>query len=171
MRWLLGVVLLLIACGFVTAQSDDEMDKIANRVTEKINSSMHGWTHRSLQPISGSKNVIIEQWQSSDVIVEVAITRYPDSEKAARGFNFHKSQLAREEAAQKSRGKSVKLMKEELDSLGDEAFASDVRGSEAVAFRSGRFIVNISVPQPETNRDIFFSRQFAHHVFKAIQDK
>jgi len=171
MKYLFAILISLALFGFAHAQSDDEMTRVSGRVTEKINSSMHGWTHRSIQPITGSKNVIIEQWQSSDLIVEVAITRYPDGEQAKRGFNFHKTQLAREEAAQKSRGKQVKLIKEELDALGDEAFVSDVQGSEAVAFRTGRFLVNISVPSPATNRDGFFSRQLAHRVFKALKDE
>ena len=74
-----------------------------------------------------------------------------------------------EQATTKNRGKELHLIKEELSTLGDEGFVADVRGSEGVAFRKGEFIVNVSVPRPENNKDVFFSRKFAEHVAKALE--
>jgi len=74
-----------------------------------------------------------------------------------------------EQATSRSRGKQVHLIKEDLSTLGDEGYVSDVRGSEAVAFRKGMFIVNVSVPRPDGNKDVFFSRTFAAHVASVLQ--
>lgn len=45
----------------------------------------------------------------------------------------------------------------------------DVRGSEAVAFRKGPFIVNITIARPEQSNDLYFSRKFAEHVASVLE--
>ncbi len=157
----------------VTSKTDsDDLIKIKESVKENVGKEMHGWTYRSIEPIQGSRNVIIQQWQLNDIIVSVAVTRYESEAKAQDAFARFKDHLRVEENARtKNQGKPFRLIKEESNAWGDEGFVSDVLGSEAVAFRKGRFIVNVSVPQPADNKDVFFSRQFAPHVLKAIQDK
>ena len=173
MRLMIIGVALVCLLGVIQAQSDsDELIKIKESVKENVSKEMHGWTYRSTEPIQGSRNVIIQQWQVNDIIVSVAVTRYENAALAQNAFARFKAHLTVEEKARtKNEGKPLHLIKEESNDLGDEGFVSDDRGSEAVAFRKGRFIVNVSVPQPANNKDVFFSRQFAHHVLKALQDK
>ena len=130
---------------------------------------MKGWTYRSVQPTQGSSGVIIQQWQLNDIIVKVAITRYQTQADAEDAFKRFKDRLRIEEqATSKNRGRQVHLIKENSLNVGDEGFVRDIRGSEAVAFRKGKFIVNVSVPSPQKNKDIFFSRKFAQHIVKAF---
>jgi hypothetical protein len=173
MRLMIVGVALACLLGVVQAQSDsDELIKIKESVKENVGKEMHGWTYRSIEPIQGSQNVIVQQWQLNNIIVSVAVTRYENAAKAQYAFARFKAHLTDEEKVRsKNQRKPFHLIKEESNAWGDEGFVSDVLGSEAVAFRNGRFIVNISVPQPSDNKDGFFSRQFAHHVLKALQDK
>jgi len=66
------------------------------------------------------------------------------------------------------RRKTVHLIKEDL-SVGDEELVKDVIGSEAVEFRKGKYIVNVSVPAPRHHKDVFFCRKVANDVAKALE--
>ena len=173
MKSILAGFALLVLVSSSQAQSNyDDLTQIGNSVKQEITKSMHGWTYRSVKPIQGSDGVILQQWELNNIIVRVSITRYDDAAKAQLAFKqFEEQKKQEEEATSKNRHKSVHLIKEKLSFMGDEGVVTDIRGSEAVAFRKGKFIVNVSVPQPANNKDVFFSRQFAHHVLKAIEDK
>ena len=106
----------------------------------------------------------------NDIIVKISIARHEQKTDAEGTFKQLRTRLkAEEQATSKSRGKSVHLIKEDLSSIGDEGLVLDVRGSEAVAFRKGRFTVRVSVPSPTSNKDVFFSRKFADDVAKALE--
>src|SRR5258706_5462689 len=169
MRTFMIGVALVVLLGNAQAQSDpDELARVKDSVKDTVGKEMQGWTYRSIDPIQGSKGVIIQQWQLNDIIVSVAITRYEKEAQAVSAFQDSKAHLRVEENARtKNQGKPFRLIKEESKAWGDEGFVWDIRGSEAVEFRKGRFIVNVSVPQPQTNQDVFFSRKFAEHVVKA----
>ena len=171
MRPLTISIVLLVALGSVYAQSESqELENIKESVRAEVNKQMEGWTYKSVQPTEGSAGVIIQQWQLNDIIVKVAITRYKNQTEAAAAFQQFKAQLTVEEkATSKNRGRTVHLIKEEKTHVGDDGFVSDVRGSEALAFRKGKFIVNVSVPSPAINKDVFFSRKFAQHVVRALE--
>ncbi|HBB95806.1 MAG TPA: hypothetical protein DC054_10480 [Blastocatellia bacterium] len=173
MRTLMIGIALVVLLGNAQAQSDpDELAKLKDSVKETVGKEMQGWTYRSIEPIQGSKGVIIQQWQLNDIIVSVAVTRYEKDSQAENAFREFKAHLRVEENARtNNHGKPFHLIKEDSKAWGDEGFVWDVIGSEAVAFRKGRFIVNVSVPQPQSNKDVFFSRKFAEHVVKAFKDQ
>jgi hypothetical protein len=151
-----------LACllGMIQAQSDsDELINIKESVKENIGKEMHGWTYRSIEPIQGSKNVIVQQWQLNDIIVSVAVTRYENEARAENAFGRFKEHFVVEERARsKNQGRPFHLIKEESKAWGDEGFVTNEFGSEAVAFRKGKFIVNVSVPQPANNKDVFLQQ-------------
>jgi hypothetical protein len=166
-------VLLLVLCATAPAQGNsDESARIRKLLREKIGKEMPGWTHRSIEPIEGSQGVIIQQWESGNIVVKIALTRYLTPAQAARSLQEFKSQLRVEEQARTKRGgKEFHLIKEDLSTLGDEGFVVDDRGSESVAFRRGEFIVNISTSGPSNNKDGFFGRKFAEHVVKILEQE
>ena len=174
-----GVLVVLSLVLFVTAQAQsdqersdlDELANIGKSIKEKISKEMPGWTHRSIQPIEGSQGVIIQLWQTGDIAVNIAITKYLIPQKAEGAFNEFKSMFRVQEQAARSRGKSLRLVREDLSTVGDEGFVLDDLGSEAVTFRKGRFIVNVSIQHPESRRDVFFSRKFAQHVATALESQ
>jgi hypothetical protein len=169
MRALIAAASLLLIVVTVQSQSNqDELSRVKESVKNEVSKDMRGWTYRSIQPIQGSRSVI-QQWQLNDIIVKVAITRADAQADAEGAFKQTKSRLRKEEeATSKSRRKTVHLIKEDL-SVGDEGFVADVRGSEAVEFRKGNFIINVSVPAPANNKDVFFSRKVARDVAKALE--
>jgi hypothetical protein len=164
-------IAMLVAFTTVDAQSEsEELAKIKNSVKQEVSKQMQGWTYRSVQPTQGSAGVIIQQWQLNDIIVKVAVTRYEKQKDAEDAFQEFKAHLKVEEQASKSRGKQIHwIKKDSLPQMGDDGFVWDIRGSEAVAFRKGKLIVNVSVPSPPNNKDGFFSQKFAQHVVKALE--
>jgi hypothetical protein len=102
--------------------------------------------------------------------VEVAITRYPDAEKAIHGLVFTDRNWLRRSCKQTG-GKPVKLIKEELNSIGDEAFVSDVRGSEAVSLELGAYREHKVFLVLKRLEMRFSADNLAHHLFKAMKDK
>jgi len=85
--------------------------------------------------------------------------------EALKDFKTH---LRLEKNAAANRGKELHLIKGDLSGVGDEAFTLDIRGSEAVAFRKGTYVVDISVIRPDVNNDTFFSRKFAGYVASVL---
>jgi hypothetical protein len=173
MKALMVGIAMLVAFATVDAQSEsEELAKIKDSVKHEVSKEMKGWTYRSVQPTQGSSGVIIQQWYLNDIIVKVAITRYEKQADAEYAFQRFKAQLKLEEqATSKNRGRQIHLIKEDSLQVGDQGFVWDIRGSEAVAFRKGKFIVNVSVPSPQQNKDVFFSKKFAQHVVKALDLK
>ena len=170
MRPLIAAASLLLIIVAVQSQSNqDELARVKESVKTEVSKDLKGWTYKSVEPIQGSQNVVIQQWRQSDIIIKVAISRLEAQVDAEDAFKQTKLHLRKEEeATSKSRGKIVKLIKEDL-SIGDEGFVGDKAGSEAVMFRKGRYIVNVSVPSPVNNKDVFFSRKVAQDVARALE--
>ena len=173
----LGILIVFLALLIITGHAQGERDKLDNigdLVKERISKEMHGWTYHAIQPIEGSQLVVIQQWEQGGILVKIAITEYRKLDRAEQSFKDFRALLkTQEQAAARNQHRELHLIKEELSTLGDEGLVADVRGSEAVAFRKGRYIVDVSVSRPDNNTDVFFSRKFANHVAKAleVQDK
>ena len=167
----ISIVLVLLLCAIGQAQADSgQLAKIGDALKEKISKEMPGWTYRSIEPVQGSKNVIIQHWEISDIAVKIAVAQWDTEAHATQALDDFKAHLrVEEDAARANRGRELHLIKGNLPAVGDEAFTVDIRGSEAVAFRKGKFLVNISVPRPDGNKDLFFSRTFAVHVASVLE--
>ena len=167
-----GAVLGLLMIAVISAHgqsNDDQLAKIEKSLKEEMAKELSDWTCHPIQPIQGSAHVIIYHCELGDILVKIAVTEYSSLEGAESLFKETKAEFKRqEEIATRNRGMEVHLVKEELSNLGDEGYVRDVIGSEAVAFRNGKFLVDISVPRPNNNKDVFFSRKFAQHVAKAL---
>lgn len=169
-RILIAVVGLSLLSSVALGQGNsDALAKLTKALHEKIGKEKPNWTHRSITPIEGSKNVIVEQWESGDLTIKVAVTEYGVSSDAAFAMKEFRKQLKTEENAAAINGKpALRLIKEELPELGDEGFAWDIRGSEAAAFRKGHFLVVISLGRPLYRTDVWSSKEFAKYVSDVI---
>src|ERR1043165_5762062 len=116
---------LLLVSSVVLGQSDnDRLARLTKTLQEKIEKEKPGWTHHSLTPIEGSKNVIVEQWGSGDLTINVAVTEYDVPIDAVFALREFKTQLKTEEnASLTNRKTALHLVKEDLPELGDEGFA------------------------------------------------
>ena len=166
----IGLLVMLLLTGAVQAQRNSEkLDKLKQSLTDKIGDNMPGWTHHSVTPIEGSKNVIVDQWEAGNVIVRAAVNEYDTEESAAAALKDFRKRLKSEQDTTASRGKpNFRLIKDDLPDLGDGGFLWDVRGSDAVAFRKKNFLAFVSVVGPWDYKDTVLSRLFAQHVADAL---
>jgi hypothetical protein len=160
------ILLVFWFCFTVPAQSVDErLAKLSNLLKEEISREMPGWSCKSFEP---SKGVSIQQWSAGDIGVKIAVVEYASSTTAAERLNEHRSSLKTEEEAARNRGQQIRRLKESLN-VGDEGFVWDVRGSDAVVFRKGALLINVSVFSPVNSKDVYFSRKFAALVATALK--
>jgi hypothetical protein len=165
-----GVFIILLLSGAVQAQRNSEkLDKLKQILTDKIGANMPGWTHRSVTPIEGSKNVIVDQWEAANVIVKVAVNEYDTEETAVAALKDFRRQLKSEQDATASRRKTnFRLIKGDLPDLGDGGFIWDIRGCDAAVFRKKNFLASVSVFGPRDYNDTVLSRLFAQRVAEAL---
>lgn len=162
-----GFFSLLLLTGTTQAQTESEkLAKLPKVLIEKIGNDMPGWAHQSITPIEGSKNVIVEQWESGAVTVKVAVTEYKTNDEAFQALNEFKNQLKTEEDATIVRGKTdFRLVKENLPVLGDGGFTWDIRGSDATAFSKQNLLVFVSIAsRPKAYKEAGLSKEFAAQV-------
>ena len=166
----IGLFVVLLLTGAVQAQRNSEkLDKLKQILTDKICSDMPGWTHRSVTPIEGSQNVIVDQWEAGNVIVRVAVNEYDTEESAAAALKDFRKRLKSEQDATASRGKpNFRLIKDDLPDLGDGGFIWDIRGSDAAVFKKKNFLAFVSVVGPREYKDTVLSKLFAQRVADAL---
>jgi hypothetical protein len=120
-------------------------------------------------PIAGSKNVIVDQWETGNVIVKVAVNEYQTEESAVAALKDFRKQLKSEQDATAARRKTnFRLIKDDLPDLGDGGFVWDFRGSDAVAFRKKNYLASVSVFGPWEYKDTVLGKLFAQHVAEAL---
>jgi hypothetical protein len=155
--------LILFVTSSQAQANSEKLTKLTKLLEDKIEGTMPGWTHRSVKPIEGSTNVIVELWESGNVNVKVAVLEYPSDKDAGAGLYDFKRQLEVEELGAAQRNRNLHLIKGDFE-LGDEGFIWDIMGSDAVAFRRNSFLVFVSTVGPREYKDVFLSKQFAYYV-------
>jgi hypothetical protein len=164
------VFILFLLLGTGQAQrSSEKLDKLKEILVSKIGGSMPGWTHHSVTPIEGSKNVIVDQWEAGNVIVSVAVNEYDNEESAVAALKDLRKRLKSEQDATAAKRKTnFRIIKDDLPDLGDGGFIWDIMGSDAAAFRKKNFLAFVSVVGPREYNDSVLSRLFAQHVAEAL---
>lgn len=166
----IGALVMTLLLGTVQAQTQSEkLDKLKEILTNKMGRNMPGWTHRSVTPIEGSKNVIVDQWEAGNVIVRIAVNEYETEESAVAALKDFRKQLKSEQDATAARRKiDFRLIRDDLPDLGDGGFVWDVRGSDAVVFRKKNFLASVSVFGPREYNDTVLSKLFAQRVAEVL---
>jgi len=161
----IGFVALLLFLGSAQAQRHSErLDRLSKILGDKIVAGMPGWTHRSIEPIEGSRSVIVEQWEAGNVIVRVAVIEYDTEESAVAALKDSRHRLKVEEDIAAARKKPLRLIKDDLPELADGGFIWDARPSDAVAFRKKDLLMFVSVTGPQEYNDTALSKLFAQRV-------
>ena len=162
-------VALVVLLGSIQAQThSDKLDRLAKRLQEKIEKDVSGWNHRSITPIEGSKDIIVEQWETGNLIVRVSVIEYAEEEDAQAALKDFRRHLEIEEQAAARRKVTLRKIKGELPDLGDGGFLWDTLGSDAAAFRSKNFLVFVSVTGPPNYNDTVLSKRFAKYAADAL---
>lgn len=134
------------------AQSQSaELSRITDNLTRSVKEQMPGWTHTSVTPIEGGRDVTIDQWSSEDKTVRVIIISYASSQEAVRRLQ----EFVRD----------VKAEQQATD-VGEEEYSWDTRGS--TVFRKRNITVTIHVNEQALKDDKKPSKQFARLVADAL---
>lgn len=167
----IGFLATLLLSVSVQAQVDSErLARLSNDIGDKIEKKLPGWAHRSIQPIDGSKNVVIQQWDSANIGIKLVITEYDDQADAGRALKEFRSQLKIEEDATTGKtSRNSRLLRDDLPDLGDGGFTWDIRGSEATVFRKQKLLVFVSIAWPQSDHDEKLSKEFAERVVEVLR--
>ena len=113
--------------GQVVAQSDSDLDRLDEKLTHHLEKKMTGWTHKRIEPIKGSRGVLIQSWSHENRGVRIAVTQLKSAEEAKRAMqNF--PQMAREA--------------QPLTEVGDEAYLWGYDRRQ-LHFRRGKTIFDV----------------------------
>jgi hypothetical protein len=132
-----------------TARLDSVLEKVKSDLAEK----KPEWKHRSIEPIEGSRNVSVNNWEDDrGQIVRVSISACGSAESAAepmRRFSSESRTLDR------------------LPELGDGGYSWGMGGSN-ICFRKGDLTVWVSTGVTNLKEAVKLSQEFARLVEAAI---
>jgi len=124
---IVATILAIVFIGRVKAQEQEDLAKVADKVSHQLQIKMPGWKHKHGEPMLGSKNVIEDFWSIPNRIVKISILPHKSANEARERLRAF-VQYDRE--------------KEELNGLGDEAYTWGY-GLSNIAFRRGRFTIYV----------------------------
>ena len=155
--------------GHAAAQDNLDVDALDEKLHRHLQTKMPGWKHERIEPIQGSKGVLIQNWTISNRGVRIAVTRAKTAAEAkARIENFMRE-----------------VKGELLTGFGDDAFVWGFEESD-LEVRRGRYIFDLNAgadvlsdpdassitsaerharAKAEVRRII---REFARHVLDAV---
>lgn len=165
--WLIAPIALSLFVSVAVAtytQNTAELTVLADKLASSIQSQKPDWKYQSVQPITGSGDVILQQWTLDNQSIRIAITSYKSAQDAAAAI----SQLAREGQAT-----------ERSQSLGDEGITW---GRGVVSFRKRNFTIDVSATNTKPTLDLSelnknaaeerkLAKEFALMAADAIKDK
>lgn len=155
---------LLAVHTFTRAQNSSELSTLAEQVVTHIQSQKADWKYENVQPMTGSANVIVQQWTLDNRSVRIAITAYNSTPGAAAAL----SRLA-------DQGQP----NERFQGIGDDGI---MWGRGVVSFRKRNFTIDVSATNiaptldlneasKNTDDERKLAKEFAMLVADAIKDK
>ena len=162
-----ALMLLSVLCAayiFTYAQNTSDLTTLGDRVVSYIESLKPDWKYENVQPISGSADIVIQQWTLNNRSVRIAIISHKSAQDAAAAI----SKLAREGQ-----------INERLLGLGDEGLAW---GRGVVSFRKRNLTIDVSAANTEPTLDLNeaakntaderkLAKEFAQLVSEAVKEK
>ena len=157
-------VFLLAAYLVTQAQNNSELRTLSDRIVSHIESQKPDWKYENIQPITGSADVIVQQWTLDNRSVRIAMISHRSPSDAAAAM----SKLAQE-----------RQVNERFQGLGDEGLAW---GRGVVSFRKRNLRIDVSAANTNPTLDLNeaakntaaehkLAKEFAVLVADAIKDK
>jgi hypothetical protein len=150
--------LLFLLCFRVVSAPQDYQDYTArlNSLLEKVKNDLAErkpeWKHRSIEPIEGSRNVSVNNWEADGKIVRVSILAYGSSESAAESMRRFSSETR---------------TLDRLPELGDGGYSWGLGGSN-IGFRKGDVTVWVSSSVTNLKQAVKLSQEFAKLIDAAV---
>jgi hypothetical protein len=124
---LLFIVVLLLMLGHASAQDKVDVDALDQKLQRHLQTKMPGWQYERIEPIQGSKGVLIQKWTTSNRGVRIVVTR----SKTAAEAKAHIENFMKEVKGEPLRG------------FGDDAFVWGFEESD-LEVRRGRYIFDLN---------------------------
>ena len=131
-----------------TAKLDATLEKIKSHLAEK----KPGWGHKAIEPMEGSRNVSVNNWESESSGIRVSIIAYgsdADAKEAMRHFAGDERTLDR------------------LPDLCDGGYSWGMGGSN-IAFRKGDVTIWVSGSVTNLAEGVALSKEFAALIAEAL---
>src|ERR1700738_198307 len=85
-RRLLVALFAVLVIGQATAQDQPDLDRLDEKFTRHLEKEMPGWTHERVEPIQGSRGVLIQAWSSPNRKIKIAVSSAKSAEEARQGM-------------------------------------------------------------------------------------
>jgi hypothetical protein len=147
--------LLFVGCLRSASAAQDytaRLDAVLEKVKADLAVKKPEWIHRSIEPIMGSRNVSVNNWETDGQIVRVSIIAFGSAEEAAvamRRFSSETRTLDR------------------LPELGDGGYSWGFHGSN-ICFRKGDVTVFVSNEVTNLKEAVKLTQEFAVLIAGAI---
>jgi hypothetical protein len=132
----LTVIVMISICGSVATAIQEKsltLSAVEDRLTRSVEQQHANWKHKTVTPIEGSSDVIIDQWAWEDGDVSVTIARYGNDDRAQK----HLQQFVKDMRANASAPEDA-----------DEEYSMTNR-QNSMAVRKGEYVVYIHVNAKE----------------------
>ena len=148
---------------FIHAQNSSDLSTLGDQIVKHIQSQVD-WKYQNVPPITGSSNVIVQQWTLDNRSVRIAIVSHNSTREAAAAI----SKLA-----------SEGQLSERLQGFGDEGMTW---GRGVVSFRKQNLTIDVSATNTNPELDTTeaakntaderkLAKEFAQFVADAIKGK
>ena len=148
-----GLVLILVTSVPATQDYTPRLDTVLAQIKTHLAEQKPEWNHRSIEPMKGSRNVSVNNWELDDQVVRVSIIAYGSAEQAAetmRRFSSETRTLDR------------------LPDLGDGGYSWGTGGSN-ICFRKDDVTIWISTTTTNLKEAIKTCQEFARLIDAAVQ--
>ena len=133
-----------------TARLDIVLEKIKSHLSEK----KPDYKHRSIEPMQGSKNVSVNNWESDGQILRVSIIAYGSANEAAESMRRFSSNIR---------------TFDRFPDLADGGYSWGMGGSN-VCFRKGDLTIWISTNPDNLEQAVKTVQEFAKLIAAAVPD-
>ena len=148
-------LLVFLTCVSITQGTQDYSARLISaleKVKTHLAQSRPEWRHSSVEPIKGSRNVSVNNWELNGQIVRVSILAYAshgEASEAMRGFASDVRTLDR------------------LPELGDGGYSWGMGGSN-ICFRKGDLTIWVSTSVTNLRAAVKLTQEFAKEVEAAL---
>jgi hypothetical protein len=128
------------------------LSDVEDRFVNAVEQQLPGWSHKTVKPIQGSGDVVINQWTSGEKAVSVTLIRHSSQEEAVKKIHQFTEDIKASKVASES---------------GDEQYVVGAQGS--IVLRKHQFTINIDVQTNDPDDEKHLIKQFARLVADAIK--
>lgn len=91
--WFAAAILVTTSTAAKAQNVSGELSNIADSFRRAVQEQLPGWKYKSITPMEGGQDVILDRWFSGDRIVNLTIIRHQSQEEAANSIRDFAAQM------------------------------------------------------------------------------